>query len=204
MNGIDQSTQTLLSNSMAYREEEGQWKTGNARKKRAGTPVEGEQRAIVGENPAGPFVYEHCLAYSVPMMAHAYIYTGNYVGDPWKAARGWHSFYASYERGEPKRSPVAVNTYRHSRISKDESCPPRFYLLYDRHPDNGGRITVTTQRPQFVEVSSRFTHMLRNRKEKGRVLLGEICLASIEQSRANGGLSSTHCLCYRYITVHGS
>lgn len=24
------------------------------------------ERAIVGENPAGPFVYEHCLAYSTP------------------------------------------------------------------------------------------------------------------------------------------
>lgn len=55
-------------------------------------PKEKGKRAIVGENPAGPFVYEHCLAYSTPPSWLTPTRAGrNYAAIGGKL-RGWHSF----------------------------------------------------------------------------------------------------------------
>lgn len=68
---------------------------------------EGRKRAIDDENPAGPFVYGHCLLYSTPsLLAHVHIYIRAVTTEKGNCEGG-----TVLEKGEPPLPPlVAINT----------------------------------------------------------------------------------------------
>lgn len=98
--------------------------------------ADGRKRAIDDENPAGPFVYGHCLLYSTPSL-RPYIYIYIHRRETTRVAQfrsqssreGWTSILPFSLRGNKH---LTARPYFRERIL-------RFYLR-DRHFDNGGCI----------------------------------------------------------------